>query len=454
MLRLLHLLIVATYLILPAAVVGTILLRRKRGRGRDHDGREGGTSNLAGDKSDSSSPFSNITITFIAALAIAVSLCLIYARASEGHVPLTQMLLATYFAAGLLLILRGFDAGIIWLLRYALWLHRPGEPSAGRGARIFTLYIARTVILIALGLPYVMAVVMTYRPKVVPSDNPQSQLGFKFERVAFVAGDGTRLSGWWIPADTRTAPRRRNRSGVAAPDPTWADAGKNTVIICHGLAASKSNQLILGRRLVPGGFNVLAFDFRAHGESGGQLTSFGALEKRDVLAAVHWVRETHPAQSQKIFGVGASMGGAALIAAAADPSSEGQAIEAVATYAAYDDLDLLVHDVSKIFFEHPLGWMLEHVGVPIASAHAGVNLTAFAPAREVTHLWPRPILYIHGQQDEIIPFPRGQNLFDFTSQPKYHIWFPKGSHNDIVTDEAAAAIVAEFFRSAKSVPVI
>jgi fermentation-respiration switch protein FrsA (DUF1100 family) len=206
--------------------------------------------------------------------------------------------------------------------------------------------------------------------------------------------------------------------------------------------------------LVPGGFNVLAFDFRAHGESGGQLTGFGALEKRDVLAAVQWVRENHPKESEKVFGVGASMGGAALIAAAADPSAEGQAISAVATYACYDDMDLLVRDVSKEFFERPLGWLLEHIGVPLASAHAGTNLTAFAPAREVSHLWPRPILYIHGQQDDIIPFRRGQNLFDFTPQPKYHLWYPSGTHNDIVSDEGAAEIVVEFFRGAKSVPVI
>ena len=79
---------------------------------------------------------------------------------------------------------------------------------------------------------------------------------------------------------------------------------------------------------------------------------------------------------------------------------------------------------------------------------------AFAPAREVANVWPRPILYIHGRQDEIIPFERGINLFEFTSQPKYHVWYPKGTHNDIVADEAAAEIVAEFFRNAKAVPVI
>jgi fermentation-respiration switch protein FrsA (DUF1100 family) len=226
------------------------------------------------------------------------------------------------------------------------------------------------------------------------------------------------------------------------------------VILCHGLASSKSNQLILGRRLVPGGFNVLAFDFRAHGESDGQLTTFGALEKRDVLAAVHWVRENHPAQSQKVFGVGASMGAAALIAAAADPSPEGQALSAIATYAAFDDMELLVRDVSSEFFERPLGLLLQHVGVPLASAHAGINLTAFAPARDVANVWPRPILFIHGQQDQIIPFRRGENLFDFAAQPKYRLWYPQGSHNDIVTDETAAEVVAEFFRRAKPVPVI
>jgi uncharacterized protein len=446
MLRLLHFVIVVTYCVLPIAAIGAIVLRRKRGP--QVAAADPAASATARD--DVGSRLGSLAITFVAALAIAVSLCLIYARASNGHVPLTQMLLATYFAAALLLLLRGFDAGIIWVLRRALWLHRGGQPTVGRGARVFMLYVTRTFILVALGLPYVMAVVMTYRPKVTPDDNPQSQLGFKFQRVEFTASDGTHLAGWWIPADAKAPPRKRNLPTTAPR----GDAGQNTVILCHGLAASKSNQLILGRRLVPEGFNVLAFDFRAHGESGGQLTSFGALEKRDVLAAVQWVRETHPKESQQIFGVGASMGGAALIAAAADPSTEGQAISAIATYAAYDDLDLLVHDVSAEFFERPLGWMLENIGVPIASAHAGVNLTAFAPAREVANLWPRPILYIHGQQDEIIPFERGENLFNFTPQPKYRLWYPRGKHNDIVADEAAAEIVAEFFRRAKAIPVI
>jgi fermentation-respiration switch protein FrsA (DUF1100 family) len=205
---------------------------------------------------------------------------------------------------------------------------------------------------------------------------------------------------------------------------------------------------------VPSGFNVLAFDFRAHGESGGQLTTFGAEEKKDVLGAVRWVRENHPSESRKIFGVGASMGAAALIAAAADPSADGQAIAAIATYACYDDMGRLSHDLTSDYFERPLSTLLERLAVPVASAQVGTDITAFAPARVAPDVWPRPILFIHGEQDQVIPFARGQALFDAAAQPKYRIWFEKGSHNDIVSNESAAAIVVEFFRTATAVPVI
>src|SRR5439155_16973965 len=236
---------------------------------------------------------------------------------------------------------------------------------------------------------------------------------FHYERVEFETADGVKLVGWWIPA---AEPLRR----AAARSSRWEHWGRETVLVCHGLASSKSNQLILARRLVPGGFNVLAFDFRAHGESGGQVTGYGALEKNDVLAAVKWVRDARPDQAQKVFGVGASMGAVALIAAAADDSDQGRSISAIATYAAYDDMPDLMHDISLAFFHQPLGFLLEHLGLPMAGVHAGVNLSAWSPKQEVARVWPRPILFIHGQMDEIIPFERGRALFESASQPKYH----------------------------------
>src|SRR5690606_33927310 len=137
-----------------------------------------------------------------------------------------------------------------------------------------------------------------------------------------------------------------------------------TLLICHGLAANKSNHLVLGEYGLPNGYNVFIFDFRAHGQSGGQLTTFGDRERQDVLGAVRWLRSNQAEGSQRIFGIGASMGAAALIAAAADESPEGQAIDAVVVYGTYGDLGLLGKTVANGYFQWPLNWLVQYLAVP------------------------------------------------------------------------------------------
>jgi alpha-beta hydrolase superfamily lysophospholipase len=357
------------------------------------------------------------------------------------------VVLGAYFATGLLLLLKVFDWGVRRTLIRALAIPREQKQEAKLtpwlATRLLVAAGLRVGIVAAVALPVVMASVMTYRPKVAPAENPKSELGFDYQRVEFRSTDGVKLVGWWIPA--------ADRHGSVRHDPDW---GKNTVLVCHGLAASKANQLILARQLVPGGFNVLAFDFRAHGESGGQLSTFGDLERRDVLGAVRWVQQKHPESSRKIFGVGASMGGAALIAAAADPSPEGRSIQAVATYAAYDSLGSLARRISDDYFVQPLGWLLLHVGVPVASAQTGVNLAAFSPGKLAWRIWPRPILLIHGKEDEVIPFGQGTELYQQAALPKYYLWIARGTHNDIIANDSAAHSVLLFFRASRAIPVI
>ena len=458
MVRLLHFVIVGLYLTLPAAAVVRTVIAQVR---RSHASRMGTESTS---RSDSGPRFGSLIVTFLCGFLIALSLCLIYAKELKGHVPAKQVLLASYFAVSLLLILRGFDIGLLWILRRLFRVRRPApivvtrSESAKRALQSIGVMLIRTAVLVAVGLPFVMAAIMSYRPRVQPKDNPLSQLGFHYERVEFESSDGIKLAGWWIPAAEEISPSRGPNRRLAPPlagrRDRWAHWGTETAIVCHGLGSSKSNQLILARRLVPGGFNVLIFDLRAHGESGGQVTGYGALEKRDVLAAIKWVRERHAKESEKIFGVGASMGAVALLAAAADDSAEGKSLAAVATYAAYDDLDALARDVTHEFFRPPLAALLQHIGLPAASLHAGVNLSRWAPKELVGQVWPRPILFIHGELDEIIPFERGKTLFDAASQPKYHAWFAQGDHNDVVDNDLAAEMVYEFFRTASPIPVI
>ncbi len=426
MLQVLHWVIVAVYLLLPVGAVVLAIRQRRRGE---------------------KGAIKGIVLTGIAGVTLSLAMSVIYATAAGGRVLVGQVLLGGYFATGMLLLLKVFD----WVVRVGVrkGLFIPSaraenvKMSGGLLVRIFVGAIVRVVIVAGVALPYVMSSVMTYRPKVGPGDNPKTQLGFEFERVEFRASDGVSLVGWWIPAGKQT--KRSER---------WEEWGENTVLVCHGLGANKSNQLFMARQLVPGGFNVLAFDFRAAGESGGQLSTFGDLERRDVLGAVKWVRENRADEGRKIFGVGASMGGSALIAAAADASEEGRAINAVATYAAYDSLDGLAQSVTKNYFLPPLGWLVMKVGVPLASVQTGADLRSFSPANLAGEMWPRPLLLIHGVQDRIIPFEHAQRLYEGAALPKFFLWIEKGDHNDVLGDEGAARAVLRFFRTAKEEPVI
>src|SRR5436190_4534899 len=227
--RIAHWMIVVLYVAMPVAVIVIDLLRARRRRA----GWPGG----------------HLVATACGGIALGTTLSIIYAVAVHARLQLTQLGLAIYFATGLLMVLKGFD----WLLKsghVALVRTVPPQRSRSRFSVSALGGTLRVALLFGIGLPYLMAAIMTYRPKVVPSDDPLRQLGYNFERVSFKSSDGVRLVGWWIPA-LKQPPRRAAQ--------VLAGAGQKTVIVCHGLAANKSNHLILSRGFVPNGYNVLIF---------------------------------------------------------------------------------------------------------------------------------------------------------------------------------------------------
>lgn len=381
--------------------------------------------------------------TFAAGTAMGISLSVVYAIAVKGGVSISQAILASYFATALMILLRALDAAlraVTWRMSVRHEIGADGiTPLVSVRPRAALIgNVVRVLLLFGVGLPFVMSAVVTYRPKVRLNDDPMTQLGFYFEPVEFEATDGVRISGWFLPAQVGT---RQIKSA-------------KTVILCHGLGSNKANQLVLSRRLIPAGYNVLAIDLRAHGQSGGQLSSFGDLERRDVLGAVRFLQRNRPAVAQRIFGVGASQGAAAIIAAAAGDSPEAQSIEAIAVYGTYDDLGGLVKSLSKKTFLPPFNWILDQIALPVASAHVGADLAGFKPAELVKQVWPRPILVIHGVQDQIIDFSHGKRLYENADFPKEFDWISRGDHNSIVNSDEAAAAVLYFFETARTEAVI
>lgn len=94
---------------------------------------------------------------------------------------------------------------------------------------------------------------------------------------------------------------------------------KATIILCHGFMCTKHDVRFL--RQLFADYNVLMFDFRAHGEcAAGQCCTFGNDEVCDVRAAVHFVRSDPKMKKLPLIAYAFSMGAVTVIhAQAQDP---------------------------------------------------------------------------------------------------------------------------------------
>lgn len=131
---------------------------------------------------------------------------------------------------------------------------------------------------------------------VIPAASRSSRNGVAPVDVRFKSGDGTPLAG-----------RLFGRGSVA-------------VILAHMYPTDQRSWEAFARQLAAKGFTVLTFDFRGYGRSGGaRMIPF---IDRDVAAAVRLVRARG---SEKVFVVGASMGGTAALKRAAPDRVDGVA---------------------------------------------------------------------------------------------------------------------------------
>ncbi|MBC8107242.1 MAG: alpha/beta hydrolase, partial [Anaerolineae bacterium] len=78
----------------------------------------------------------------------------------------------------------------------------------------------------------------------------------------------------------------------------------------------------------------------------------------------------------------------------------------------------------------------------------------FSPANSIKQLWPRPLLVIHGVNDDVIPFEHGERLFEAAYEPKRRVWLTAEDYAQSLTSKEALIEVRQFFDEAIPVPAI
>jgi alpha-beta hydrolase superfamily lysophospholipase len=180
------------------------------------------------------------------------------------------------------------------------------------------------------------------------------------------------------------------------------------------------------------GYGVVMMDARAHGESGGEMATFGLLERRDTRAIVDAL--TTAEMPRNLFALGSSMGAAiALQSAAVEPRIAGVVAES-----SFSDLREVTFDYAGLHWSPWLGKTLFRPGtwtvISTAQKEGGFSVDEVSPEKSVS-VRPFPVLLICDGSDHIIPCRHTLRIFRAATGPK-ELWVVPGA-------EHASAIGAE-----------
>lgn len=204
--------------------------------------------------------------------------------------------------------------------------------------------------------------------------------GLAFEEVQIETSDGLALHAWHVPAASNRA----------------------TLLFFHGNAGNISHRLDSIRIFHELGLSVLILDYRGYGRSQGSPSEEGT--RRDARAAWRQLVEDRGLAPGEIVVFGRSLG--AAVAAELARGREPAAVILESAFTSVPDI------AQEAYWFLPARWL---------------SRFEYATAEYVAEI-PAPVLVIHSEDDEIIPFHHGRAVFEAAREPK-RLLVLRGDHN-------------------------
>ncbi|HEY0007892.1 MAG TPA: alpha/beta hydrolase [Tepidisphaeraceae bacterium] len=247
-------------------------------------------------------------------------------------------------------------------------------------------------------------------------------LALAYEITSFTVNDrgqALKIAAWWMPAGN----------------------SPKSVILLHGFADAKVGAIAWAPTWHHLGWNVLAIDLRAHGESGGRFCTAGYFERNDLRQIIDQLRSARPAASSDIALFGVSLG-AAVATAAAEGRSDLSAVVLDSPYATYRAAAKAHADrlaVPLTFTRTWAVWLAERI---TGALYGQIDPIDLLPKLSC------PALVFHGNADTSIS---AEVLAQFAAidRPRYrHVVVPGATHNMAmhVDPQQYADTIAAFLR--------
>jgi len=222
---------------------------------------------------------------------------------------------------------------------------------------------------------------------VLAADETPAKVGIAYEDVHLYTADGLTLSAWYTPPE----------NGVV-------------ILTAHGYSWHRSVDMhtLFARH----GYGVLSWDFRAHGESAGELCTLGYNEVLDMEAALDFALAQEGVE--QVGAWGGSMGAVTLIRTAARRSE----IAAVVVDSAFPAVEEVIGRAIPIKAMRPLIRVF-------AEREVGFTVEALRPVDDIGHISPRPVLIIQGLADTVVASDAAERLYAAAGEPR-QVWTEAG----------------------------
>lgn len=222
--------------------------------------------------------------------------------------------------------------------------------------------------------------------------------------------DGLKLSAYYLPAEKEQ---------------------HKTVIIAHGYMGQASDMPQYAKIYHDLGYNVLMPDARGHGRSEGDYIGFGWPERKDYLQWINRIVKQDPQSEIVLHGV--SMGAATVM------MTSGEKLP--------DNVKAFVEDCGYSSANGELSYQLKQMFnlpafplIPVTSLVTKVRAGYFfgeADAIKQLNKNKRPMLFIHGDKDDFVPYSMLDEVYNATKGPKEKYVVHGAKHAEALSSDPA-----------------
>jgi len=221
---------------------------------------------------------------------------------------------------------------------------------------------------------------MVFYPSAELKSTP-NDWGMDFENIALTTTDSVRLHGWYLPVKE----------------------SKQALLFFHGNGGNISHRGESLKIFHSLGLNVLIIDYRGYGKSDGVMSEQGFY--LDAMSAWQYLTAKRGFKPENIVIFGRSLGGAVATQLATQVDEKALIVES--TFSSVNDMVSMVMPLISKFIYLRYSFNTEKIINQVKS----------------------PILLMHSQDDEVVPYELGEKVFAAAKSPKYFFEL-YGGHND------------------------